>query len=271
MADTNSGRALSPGHSLNGERVRRIPPYAKFQIFDRITRVATWNVRSLYAAGKLANLDAEMHRLQIKILGLCEVRWPGSGTIRTEHGTLYYSGNDNPNHYNGVGVLVSSGIERSVVDFFPISDRLMVLKIKTSRRIMNIVQVYAPTSEKQDDMVEQFYNELEDIMKLTKKGELTIIIGDFNAKVGIGAEGDVVGGFRLGIRNLRGDRLVQFCTEQQLAIVNTFFKQPPRRLYTWRSPADCDEHLIRNQIDFILINKEHKKAVKSVKTYPVLT
>lgn len=128
---------------------------------------------------------------------------------------------------------------------------------------MNIVQVYAPTSEKQDDIVEQ-----SDIMKLTKKGELNIIIGDFNAKVGVGAKGDVVGGFGLGIRNLRGDRLVQFCTEQQLAIVNTFFKQPPRRLYTWRSPADCDEHLISNQIDFIMINKEHKKAVKSVKTYP---
>ena len=268
MAEKNLEKALSPGHPFSGERVRRIPPYKKLQIYNRVTRIATWNTRSLYTAGKLANVDMEMNRLQIEILGLSEVRWPGTGKIKTKHGVLYYSGNNDPNHYNGVATLVSSSIEKSVIDFFPISDRLMVLKINTSRRVMNIVQVYAPTNDKDDNMIEEFYAELDEAMKLAKKGEITIIMGDFNAKVGAGAVGNVVGNFGLGDRNNRGDRLVQFCTEQQLSIVNTFFKLPPRRLYTWKSPTDCEEHRVRNQIDYILINTTFQKSVKSAKTYP---
>lgn len=108
MEDTNTEMALSPGHLFSGERVRRIPPCTKLQIYDRITRIATWNVRSLYATGKLANLEAEMQRLQINILEVSEVRWPGTG--KNKNRTLYYSGNDEPSHYNVVGIPVSSGI-----------------------------------------------------------------------------------------------------------------------------------------------------------------
>ena len=216
----------------------------------------------------MVNVDMEMNWHQIEILGLSEVRWPGTGKIKTKHGVLYYSGNNDPNHYNGVATLVSSSIAKSVIDFFPISDRLMVLKINTSRRVMNIVQVYAPTNDKDDNMIEEFYAELEETMKLTKKGEITIVMGDFNAKVGAEAVGNVVGNFGLGDRNSRGDRLVQFCTEQQLSVVNTFFKLPPRRLYTWKSPADCEAQRVRNQIDYILINTTFQKSVKSAKTYP---
>jgi hypothetical protein len=76
------------------------------------------------------------------------------------------------------------------------------------------------------------------------------------------------GAYGLGSRNERGTRLLQFCGENSMCVTNTFFKLPPRRLYTWKSPADTEEHLVRNQIDFILINKQFKRFVKSAKTYP---
>ena len=47
-------------------------------------------------------------------------------------------------------------------------------------------------------------------------------------------------------------------------IANTYFQHPKRRLYTWRSPGD----IYRNQIDFILINKRFRNAVKQARTYP---
>lgn len=59
-----------------------------------------------------------------------------------------------------------------------------------------------------------------------------MVIGDFNTKLGFGGEDDVVGWYSLGERNTRGDRLVQFCFENNLFISNMFFKQHPRRLYT---------------------------------------
>lgn len=104
-------------------------------------------------AEKLANVDAEMHRLQIKILGLSEVRWPEAGKLKAEHGTVYYSGGDDFNHRCGVVMLISSEIETSVFILWrPSNDRL-----KTSHLVMNVVQAYAPTSDKADEEVEVFY------------------------------------------------------------------------------------------------------------------
>lgn len=275
MADENINLALSPGHLLSEERVRRISPsftnkdINKLQIYNNIVRIATWNIRSLYMSGKLANVELERCRLKIDILGLSEVRWPGSGQQITKTGTIYYSGRDDSKHEYGVAIIVSPQIAKSVLTFIPINERMMLLRLRTSHRIMNIIQVYAPTNQKpEDDEVVKFYNDLHNTLKITKKGELTMIIGDFNSKIGAGEEDDVVGKYGLGVRNLKGDALVEFCNEQQLFVANTFFKLPPRRLYTWKSPADRTGNIVRNQIDFIIIKKELRKYVKAVKTYP---
>ena len=64
-------------------------------------------------------------------------------------------------------------------------------------------------------------------------------MGDFNTKMARGRREDVVRDYGLGTSNDRGDRLVQFCQEENLIIANTPFKQPPRRLYTWVSSRLC--------------------------------
>lgn len=77
-----------------------------------------------------------------------------------------------------------------------------------------------------------------------------------------------MGSFGLGERNERGDRLIEFATEEQLVVTNTFYDLPPRRLYTWKSPQDTPDHTVRNQIDYILINKRFRNSITSVKAYP---
>ena len=89
-----------------------------------------------------------------------------------------------------------------------------------------------------------------------------------NAKIGQGKVEDVVGGFGLGVRNKRGEQLIEFCQEMDITIMNTFFKLPPRRLYTWRSPADNNQRIVRNQIDFVMVNRKYRNAIVSCKTYP---
>lgn len=280
MADENIETALSPGHLLNEERVLRISPsstsknkhgqptHGKIKVFNNIVRIATWNVQSLYMLGKLANVEVEMSRLNIDILGISEARWPGSGKLKTSKGHIYYSGGNDPKHQYGTAVLVTNDIDKAVTDFVPVCDRVMLLRIQTSYRFLNIIQVYAPTSDKSDVEIEEFYSNIEKVLSLTKKGEITLVVGDFNAKIGCGEEGECVGKYGLGIRNTRGDRLVQFCTENSFLVTNTFFKLHPRRLYTWKSPADKKDKIVRNQIDFILTNHQFRKYIKSVKTYP---
>ena len=45
-------------------------------------RIGTWNVRTFSQKGKLDNVDQELDRTKLYILGPAEVRWKGAGSIK---------------------------------------------------------------------------------------------------------------------------------------------------------------------------------------------
>ena len=113
---------------------------------------------------------------------------------------------------------------------------------------ITVIQVYAPTSNAEETEVEQFYEDLQDLLELTPKQDILFIIGDWNAKVGSQETPGVTGKFGLREQNEAGQRLIEFCQENALVIANTLFQQHKKNLYTWTSPGG--QH--RNQIDYIL-------------------
>ena len=105
-------------------------------------------------------------------------------------------------------------------------------------KIFNITvnQVYAPTSNADEAEVQQFYEDLQDLLEVTPRKDVLFIIGDWNAKVGSQETPGVTGKFGLGIQNEAGPRLIEFCEENALVIANILLQQHKRRLYTWTSP-----------------------------------
>ena len=101
---------------------------------------------------------------------------------------------------------------------------------------ITVFQVYAPTSNAGEAEVEQFYEDLQDLLELTPQKDVLFIIGDWNAKVGSQETPGVTGIFGLGVQNEAGQRLIKFCQENTLAIANILFQQHKRRFYTWTSP-----------------------------------
>ena len=99
-----------------------------------------------------------------------------------------------------------------------------------------VIQVYALTSNAEEAEVEWFYENLQELLKLTPPKDVLFIIGDWNAKVGSQETPGVTGKFGLGIQNEAGQRLIEFCQENALIIANTLFQQHMRRLYTRTSP-----------------------------------
>ena len=100
----------------------------------------------------------------------------------------------------------------------------------------SISRVYAPTSNAREAEVEQFHEDLKDLLELTPKRDVLFFIGDWNAKVGSQETLGVTGKFGLGMRSEAGQRLIEFCQENALVIANTLFQLHKRRLYTWTSP-----------------------------------
>ena len=49
---------------------------------------------------------------------------------------------------------------------------------------ITVIQVYVPTSNAEEAEVEQFYENLQDLLEITLKKDALFIIGDWNAKVG---------------------------------------------------------------------------------------
>ena len=97
---------------------------------------------------------------------------------------------------------------------------------------ITVIQVYAPTYNAEEAEVKRFYEDLQDLLKLTPKKDVLFIIGDWNAKVGSQEIPGVTGKFGLGIQNEAGQRLTEFCQERALVTANTVFQQHKRRLYT---------------------------------------
>jgi len=122
----------------------------------------------------------------------------------------------------------------------------------------------ALTSNAKEAELEQFYEDLQDLLELIPKKDVLFIIGDWNAKVGSQETSEVIGKFVLRVQNEAGQRLTEFSQENALVIANTFFQQHRKRLYTWTSPDG--QH--RNQIDYILCSQRWRSSIQSAKIRP---
>ena len=96
---------------------------------------------------------------------------------------------------------------------------------------ITVIQVYTLTGNAEEAEVEQFYEDLQDLLQLIPKKDVLFFRGDWNAKVGSQEIPGVTGKFGLRIQNEAGRRLTEFCQENALVIANTLFQEHKRRLH----------------------------------------
>lgn len=193
------------------------------------------------------------------VIGLSEVKKEGKEILETESYIMIYYGEKSGR--NGVGFLVNKDLKTNIIDIRCISDRVIRLDIFLNNRTMHLIQCYAPTESATSEDLEIFYKHLQ--FALEDTGNDTVVMGDFNSKIGKPTAEDkkVMGPWGFGDRNERGDILLQFCFENQLYIANSHFKKNPKQKWTWISPNGK----VRNEIDFILV-----KNIKDVSNVQVI-
>ena len=110
----------------------------------------------------------------------------------------------------------------------------MVSLIFSKRSLVFLIQVYALTSNAEEAEVEQFYEDLHDLLALTSQKDVLFIIGDWNAKVVSQEIPGVMCKFGLGVQYEAGQRLTEFCQEIALVIANTQSAgTPPQVFLNW--------------------------------------
>ena len=136
--------------------------------------------------------------------------------------------------------MVNRRVQNAVLGCNLKNDRMISVCFQGKPFSITVIQVYAPTSNIEEAEVEGFYEDLQDLLELTPKKDVLLIIGHWNAKVGGQETLGVTGKFGLGILNEAGQRLIEFYQEHTLVIANTLFQQHKRRLHMdktrWSTP-----------------------------------
>ena len=84
------------------------------------------------------------------------------------------------------------------------NDRMISVRFQDKPFSITVIQVYAPTSHAKEAEVEQFYEDLQDLLELTPQKDVLFIIGDWNAKVGSQEIPGITGKFGLGVQIEQG-------------------------------------------------------------------
>ena len=111
------------------------------------------------------------------------------------------------------------------------------------------------TSNAEEAEVEQFYEDLQDLLELTPKKDIFFIIGDWNAKVGSQETPGVIDKFGLWMQNKAGKRLIDFCQEKHWSYQTPSSNNT--RLYTWTSR----DGQYWNQIDYIFCSQRWRTSI----------
>lgn len=233
----------------------------------RVT-IGSWNVRTMFAAGKSAQIAKEMKQQKIEILGISESRWNGSGRTKLTTGeTILYSGRqeDDNNHIHGVAIMLSNKAENALIDWAPINERIISARFYSKFLKLTVIHAYAPTNESDEIIKDEFYEILNEQIRKTPKHDILIVTGDFNAKVGNQPEPyqEIMGRHGEGDRNENGEKLCEFCANNELIITGTLF--PHKRIHklTWTSPNGKT----KNQIDHVLVRKKFRSSVMDTRVF----
>ena len=150
-----------------------------------------------------------MTRVNIDILGISELRWTGMGEFNSDDHYIYYCGQESLWGY-GVTIMVNKRVRNAVLGCNLKNDRMISVHFQGKPLKITVIQVYALTSNAEEAEVEQFYEDLQDLLEVTPQKDVLYIIRDWNAKVGSQETPGVTGKFGLGVQNEAGKRLIEF-------------------------------------------------------------
>ena len=198
--------------------------------------IGTCNVRSMNQ-DILEMAEQETARVNIKILGISELKWTGMGKFNSVDHYIYYCGQESLRR-NGVGLTVNKSLKCSIWCNLK-SDRMISVCFPGKTFNITVIQVYDSTSNAEEAEVEQFYEDLHDLPEVTPKKDVRFIIRDWNKKVGNQEIPGVTGKFGLGVQNEAGQKLTEFFQENAVVIANTLFLQEKtlhRDITRWSIP-----------------------------------
>ena len=117
--------------------------------------------------GKLEVVKQEMARVNINILGISKLKWTGMGEFKSDDHYSYYCRQESLRR-NGVAIMVNKGVQNVVHGCNLKNNRMISVSFQGKPFNITVIQVYAPTSNKQAK-VEEFCEDLQNLLEITPR------------------------------------------------------------------------------------------------------
>ena len=199
-----------------------------------------------------------------------EHTWYFSGEVRSREG-----------YTAGVGFVIENRFLQYVEDVEPVNDRLCLLRLRHAAPI-TLIAIYIPQAMRPEEEKTDMYKLItKQMKKYTHKGP-TYTLGDFNARVQTRlspADEQSIGPHTFDHRNAdplgRSEEVIcsrqlfiDFCTENQLKAMNTYFQKQDNQLATYREIGVTREAPIQRgtheQIDYVVTHSRWKNSVRDI-------
>ena len=109
-----------------------------------------------------------MARVNVYILGISELKWTGMSEFNSDDHYIYYCGQESLRR-SGVAIMVNKRVWNAVLGCNLKNDRMISIHFQGKPFNIMVIQAYAPTSNAEEAKVEQFYEDLQDLLELTPK------------------------------------------------------------------------------------------------------
>ena len=121
----------------------------------------------------------EMTRVNIDILGISELRWTGMSEFNSDDHYIYYCGQESPRR-NQVTIIVNKRVLNAVLGCILKNDRMISVRFQGKPFNITVIQVYALTSNAEEAEIEQFYEDLQNLLELIPKKD--VLLGGLECK-----------------------------------------------------------------------------------------
>ena len=158
---------------------------------------------------------------------------------------------------NGIEIVVREELVESILEVKRVSDRLMAMKLEVNGSILNIVSAYAPQVNNSMEEKNDFWEDLDGLIKSISTEERIVLGADLNGHVDEGNIGDeeIMGRYGAGTKNMEISMVVEFGKKMDLTIINTYFKKKDEHRVTYKSGRKS------TQVDYVMCRRSNLKEM----------